>query len=104
VPKDVPSAGVPFTTALIPLLSGKKGMRPRGRIAMTGEMTLSGEVLPVGGIREKVLAAQAAGVKTVILPSRNESDVKEIPPHIIEGLEFVYASTYNDVHQVALEI
>ena len=61
-------------------------------------MTLSGSVLPVGGIREKVLAAQAAGVKTVILPKRNFRDVSEIPPHIIKGLEFVYAEKYEDVY------
>jgi ATP-dependent Lon protease len=102
VPKDGPSAGVTITTALISLLSGKHGIRPAPRIAMTGEMTLSGDVLPVGGIREKVLAAQAAGVTTVILPDRNERDVSEIPANIIEGLEFVYAKTYADVYAVAL--
>ncbi len=101
VPKDGPSAGVSITTALISLLSGKKGLRPMGKIAMTGEMTLSGEVLPVGGIREKVIAAQAAGVETVILPAYNQRDVDEIPPHIIEGLDFVYAKKYNDVYNVA---
>jgi ATP-dependent Lon protease len=102
VPKDGPSAGVTITTALISLLSGSKGIRPASRLAMTGEMTLSGSVLPVGGIREKVLAAQAAGVKTVILPKRNERDVEEIPPHIIKGLTFVYAEKYDDVYNVAL--
>jgi ATP-dependent Lon protease len=102
VPKDGPSAGVTITTALISLLSGKRGIRPAPKIAMTGEMTLSGDVLPVGGIREKVLAAQAAGVTTVILPDRNERDISEIPAHIIEGLEFVYAKTYADVFAAAL--
>ena len=101
VPKDGPSAGVSITTALISLLSGKKGLRPVGKIAMTGEMTLSGEVLTVGGIREKVIAAQAAGVETVILPEHNRRDVEEIPPHVIEGLEFVYAGKYNDVYDAA---
>jgi len=71
VPKDGPSAGVTITSAIVSLLSGKKGIRPRARLAMTGEMTLSGSVLPVGGIREKVLAAKAVGIKTVVLPSRN---------------------------------
>jgi ATP-dependent Lon protease len=102
VPKDGPSAGVTITTALISLLSGKKGIRPAARTAMTGEMTLSGAVLPVGGIREKVLAAQAAGVTTVILPHRCARDIDEIPPHIIKGLNFVYAKHYSDVYEVAL--
>ncbi len=102
VPKDGPSAGVTITTALISLLSGKKGIRPAAKIAMTGEMTLSGEVLPVGGIRDKVLAAQHAGVAKVILPWRNQRDVEEIPPHIIKGMEFVYAKTYKNVYTVAL--
>jgi len=101
VPKDGPSAGVTITTALISLLSGARGVRPAPRVAMTGEMTLSGEVLPVGGIREKVLAAQHAGVRTVVLPARNERDIEEIPPHIIKGLEFVYAKRYDDVYETA---
>ena len=69
---------------------------------MTGELTLSGDVLAVGGIREKVLAAQQAGVTTVILPHDNERDISEIPPHIIEGLDFVYAEHYPDVFDIAL--
>ncbi|MDD5305771.1 MAG: endopeptidase La [Deltaproteobacteria bacterium] len=102
VPKDGPSAGVTITTALISLLSGGRGKVPAARVAMTGEMTLSGEVLPVGGIREKVIAAQHAGVRTVILPEKNERDVSEIPAHVIEGLRFVYARKYDDVYAVAL--
>jgi ATP-dependent Lon protease len=103
VPKDGPSAGVTITTALISLLSGKNGIRPAGRIAMTGEMTLKGEVLPVGGIREKILAAYSAGVKTVILPHKNQSDISEIPPHTIKGLSFVYAKQYQDVYNAVLK-
>ena len=102
VPKDGPSAGVTINTAIISLLSGSRGTRPSSKVAMTGEMTLSGSVLPVGGIREKVLAAQAAGVQTVILPKRNLRDVAEIPPHIIKGLKFVYAETHEDVYNVAI--
>lgn len=102
VPKDGPSAGVTITTALISLLSGTKGIRPMAKIAMTGEMMLSGEVLPVGGIREKVLAAQHAGVSTVILPERNRRDVEEIPPHIIKGLDFIFAKQYDTVYNAAL--
>ncbi len=103
VPKDGPSAGVTITTALISLLSGKQGARPTARLAMTGEMTLTGMVLPVGGIREKVLGAQAAGVKTVILPKRNERDVDEIPPHIIKGLSFIFVEQYEQVYNAAIQ-
>ncbi|NLN62034.1 MAG: endopeptidase La [Myxococcales bacterium] len=102
VPKDGPSAGITVTTALISLLYNDKGLRPRSRVAMTGEMTLSGEVLPVGGIRDKVLAAQSAGVRQVILPFENQRDVREIPPHTIEGLQFVYAKKYQEVFDIAL--
>jgi ATP-dependent Lon protease len=102
VPKDGPSAGVTITTALISLLSGKRGTRPTARLAMTGEMTLTGMVLPVGGIREKVLAAQAAGVETIVLPKRNFRDVDEIPPHIIKGLKFVFVEQYEEVYQEAI--
>jgi ATP-dependent Lon protease len=102
VPKDGPSAGVTITTALISLLSGTKGITPVSRLAMTGEMTLSGEVLPVGGIREKVIAAQRAGVQILIIPDRNKRDVEEIPQHIIEGLRFVYARSYTQVFDEAL--
>jgi ATP-dependent Lon protease len=101
IPKDGPSAGVTIVTALVSLLSGKKGKRVKGRLAMTGEMTLRGEVLPVGGIRDKVLAAQRAGVRTVILPASNERDVEEIPEHLVKEVEFVYAKTYEDVFQAA---
>lgn len=104
VPKDGPSAGVTITSALVSLLAGSKGVRPTPKIAMTGEMTLSGDVLPVGGIREKVLAAQSAGVQTVIVPYENRKDVAEIPPHTIKGLNFVYTKTYSDVLQVALKL
>lgn len=102
VPKDGPSAGVTITTAMLSLLSGKRGTRPTARLAMTGEMTLTGMVLPVGGIREKVLAAQAAGVKTVVLPKRNTRDVEEIPPHIIKGLKFIFVEQYEEVYQAAI--
>jgi ATP-dependent Lon protease len=87
VPKDGPSAGVAMTVALSSLVSG----RPvRNDVAMTGEVTLTGQVLPIGGLKEKSLAAQRAGIKTVIVPSRNEADVEEIPEHELGSLEFVY--------------
>jgi len=87
VPKDGPSAGVAMTVALASLTSG----RPvRNDVAMTGEVTLTGQVLPIGGLKEKSLAAQRAGIKRVIVPGRNEGDVDEIPEHERSALEFVY--------------
>jgi len=87
VPKDGPSAGVAMTVALASLVSG----RPvRNDVAMTGEVTLTGQVLPIGGVKEKSLAAQRAGIKRVIVPERNEGDVAEIPEHERSALEFVY--------------
>ena len=87
VPKDGPSAGVAMVTALSSLLSG----RPvHNDVAMTGEITLTGQVLPVGGLKEKSLAAQRAGIKRIIAPDRNEGEILEIPEHERSGLEFVY--------------
>ncbi|HEX3173870.1 MAG TPA: endopeptidase La [Solirubrobacterales bacterium] len=87
VPKDGPSAGVAMTVALASLISG----RPvRNDVAMTGEVTLTGQVLPIGGLKEKSLAAQRAGIKRVLVPERNEGDVAEIPEHERSELEFVY--------------
>jgi ATP-dependent Lon protease len=100
VPKDGPSAGVAMTTALSSLISD----RPvRNDVAMTGEITLTGQVLPIGGLKEKSLAAQRAGIKLVIVPDRNEGDVEEISEQEREGLDFVYADDIGDVLKVALE-
>jgi ATP-dependent Lon protease len=100
VPKDGPSAGVAMATALASLISN----RPvRNDVAMTGEVTLTGQVLPIGGLKEKSLAAQRAGIKLVIVPDRNEGDVEEISQQEREGLEFVYADDIGDVLQTALE-
>jgi ATP-dependent Lon protease len=100
VPKDGPSAGIAMATALASLISN----RPvRNDVAMTGEVTLTGQVLPIGGLKEKSLAAQRAGIKQVIVPDRNEGDVAEISEQEREGLEFVYADDIGDVLQVALE-
>ena len=87
IPKDGPSAGTAIATAIASVLSGravKKG------VAMTGEITLAGLVLPVGGIKEKVLAAKRAGIKTIVLPSRNKVDLDEIAPELIKGIDFFY--------------
>jgi ATP-dependent Lon protease len=100
VPKDGPSAGVAMTTALASLISE----RPvRNDVAMTGEVTLTGQVLPIGGLKEKSLAAQRAGIKQVIVPDRNEGDVEEISEQEREGLDFVYADDVGDVLKVALQ-
>ncbi len=99
VPKDGPSAGVAMTVALSSLVSG----RPvRNDVAMTGEVTLTGQVLPIGGVKEKSLAAQRAGIKKVILPARNEGDVSEIPEHELGNLEFVYVDEVSEAIDVAL--
>ena len=103
IPKDGPSAGVTIITSLISLLAGQKGRRIKSRLAMTGEVTLRGDVLPVGGIRDKVLAAHRAGVRTVILPEQNKPDIDDLPEHAAEGLEFVFASSYWDVFEAAFE-
>jgi ATP-dependent Lon protease len=100
VPKDGPSAGVAMATALASLISN----RPvRNDVAMTGEVTLTGQVLPIGGLKEKSLAAQRAGIKQVIVPDRNEGDVEEISEQEREGLEFVYADDIGDVLKTALQ-
>ena len=100
VPKDGPSAGVAMATALASLISS----RPvRNDVAMTGEITLTGQVLPIGGLKEKSLAAQRAGIKQVIVPDRNEGDVEEISEEERHGLEFIYADDIGDVLKTALE-
>jgi ATP-dependent Lon protease len=99
VPKDGPSAGVAMTVALSSLVGGR---RVRNDVAMTGEVTLTGQVLPIGGVKEKSLAAQRAGIKQVILPARNEGDVSEIPEHELGNLEFVYVDEVSEAIDVAL--
>jgi ATP-dependent Lon protease len=98
-PKDGPSAGVTMATALVSLLTA----RPvRKDVAMTGEITLRGQVLPVGGIKEKVLAASRAGLTTVILPKRNENDLDDVPEAVRNELQFVFAEKVDDVIAAAL--
>ena len=99
IPKDGPSAGVTMAASLASLLSG----RPvRSDIAMTGEITLRGKVLPVGGIKEKVLAARRAGIRTVILPRRNEHDLDDIPPELRAEMQAIFVDTVDDVLAHAL--
>ena len=99
-PKDGPSAGVAMVTAFASLLSG----RPvRSDVAMTGEITLTGQVLPIGGLKEKALAAQRGGIRCVIAPERNEQDVEDIPEHLRKDLEFRFVSTVEEALEIALQ-
>jgi ATP-dependent Lon protease len=99
IPKDGPSAGVTMTSSLVSLLTG----RPvRADVAMTGEITLRGKVLPVGGIKEKVLAARRAGIRTVILPRRNEHDLDDIPPELRNEMTTIFVDTIDQVLEHAL--
>jgi ATP-dependent Lon protease len=100
IPKDGPSAGITMATALASLLTGRC-VKPR--VSMTGEITLSGRVLPVGGIKEKVLAAHRAGIETVILPSRNKKDlVEDVPEQVRAQMRFVFVDTIDEVLKEAL--
>jgi ATP-dependent Lon protease len=99
VPKDGPSAGVALVTALTSLLTGRL---VRSDVAMTGEITLRGKVLPIGGVKEKVLGARRAGITTVILPRRNENDLEDLPAELRDQLTFVFADNAEDVLRVAL--
>lgn len=98
-PKDGPSAGVTMATAILSALTGAK---VRNDVAMTGEITIRGRVLPIGGLQEKVLAAKKVGIQTVVLPKENEKDLNEIPEEIKENMEFVLAETMEDVLKAAL--
>jgi ATP-dependent Lon protease len=99
IPKDGPSAGVTMATALASLVSGRL---VRNDVAMTGEITLRGKVLPVGGIKEKVLAAHRAGIKIIILPKQNEHDLDDVPSELKKELHFIFADTIEDVLSNAL--
>jgi ATP-dependent Lon protease len=99
VPKDGPSAGIGMVTSLASLLTGRSTVR---RIAMTGEITLRGKVLPVGGIKEKVLAAKRAGIERVVLPERNRRDIEEITSDLLDGLDLHFVGTIDEALQVTL--
>ncbi|MGW5028944.1 S16 family serine protease, partial [Streptomyces albidoflavus] len=99
VPKDGPSAGVTMTTALASLLSGRL---VRTDVAMTGEVSLTGRVLPIGGVKQKLLAAHRAGITTVVIPKRNEADLDDVPAEILEGLDVHPVSDVRQVLEIAL--
>jgi ATP-dependent Lon protease len=99
VPKDGPSAGVTMLTSMASAITGK---RVRSYLGMTGEITLRGQVLPVGGIKEKILAAKRAGWKEIILCWQNEKDIEEIDPEFIKGMKFHYVKTLQQVLDIAL--
>ena len=100
IPKDGPSAGITMVTSIVSTYTGRK---VKDRIAMTGETTLRGRVTPVGGIKEKILAAKRAGITTLLLSEENRKDIEEIKPDYIRGLTFHYVRTNDDVLQLALE-
>jgi ATP-dependent Lon protease len=100
IPKDGPSAGITIATSLASLLTG----RPvHSHVAMTGEITLRGKVMPIGGVKEKVLAARRAGITTIILPKRNEKDMEDVPNNVRQEMQFRFVETMDDVLDLALE-
>ena len=99
-PKDGPSAGVTMTTALLSMIS-KKTVRPK--LGMTGELTLTGQVLPIGGVKEKTIAARRSGLKVLIFPESNRKDFDDLPEYLREGIEVHFAKTYRDVYNVAFQ-
>ena len=96
IPKEGPSAGVTLTTALISLFSKKCVSTD---VAMTGEITLSGKILPIGGLKEKTIGAHRTGIKKVIIPNENISDLKEVPDEIKKDIVFICVKTYEDVYK-----
>ena len=99
MPKDGPSAGITMATALYSAVMDKK---VRADIAMTGELTLRGRVLPIGGLKEKIIAAKAAGIKLVMVPSKNKKDIDELEEEIIDGIEIKFANEAEDVWKEAI--
>jgi ATP-dependent Lon protease len=100
VPKDGPSAGITMATALVSLVTGQPVSE---KVGMTGEITLTGQVLPIGGVRDKALAAQRAGLTTVIVPAENGPDLEELPAEAKEKLDFVLAESIEEVLAVAFD-
>ena len=97
-PKDGPSAGITMAIALFSLLLKKPVV---SKLGMTGVLTLTGEVLPIGGLKEKIIAARRAGLKQIVIPTQNKKDYIELPEHLKENLEVFYAKTFQDVFKVS---
>jgi ATP-dependent Lon protease len=97
-PKDGPSAGITMATALLSMIEQKP---VRKKLGMTGELTLTGQVLPIGGVKEKTIAARRSGLKVLIFPESNRKDFEDLPEHLREGLEVHYARNYDDVYKIA---
>jgi ATP-dependent Lon protease len=100
IPKDGPSAGVAMVTAIVSLLTSRSC---RADVAMTGEISLTGRVMPIGGVKEKVLAAHRAGITHVILPEENRKDQEDIPPEVLEQLSIAYVDRVESALEIALE-
>ena len=98
IPKDGPSAGVSMVTSLVSLLTNKP---VKEKVAMTGEITLRGNVLPIGGVKEKVTAAHRSNIKEVLLPEHNRKDLEDVPDHVAKDLKFHFAKEIKDVLKVA---
>lgn len=99
IPKDGPSAGAAMATAIVSAMSGRPVRRD---VAMTGEITLRGRVLPIGGVKEKVLGAHRAGITHILLPRQNQADLEDIPPEVRDALQFDCVSTLDEVFSIAL--
>ena len=99
MPKDGPSAGITMTTALVSALSGRKVTKD---VAMTGEITITGKILPIGGLKEKSLAAHRMGIKKVLIPAENRRDLEEIPEEIRDDMQFITADSMETVINNAL--
>ena len=99
-PKDGPSAGIAMATSIVSVLTK---IPVKASVAMTGEVTLRGRVLPIGGLKEKLLAALRGGLKTVVIPKENEKDLAEIPDNVKQGLEIIPVATVDEVLRIALE-
>ena len=99
IPKDGPSAGITMATAIA---SGLANVPARHDVAMTGEITLRGRVLPIGGLKEKILAAKRASIPRIILPKRNEKDLEELPKHLLNGIKIIFVESVDQVFEAAL--